>query len=94
MVGKKIFLTFIFLLGVILFLPGIKSGFVYDDNKQIVKNEFLKKSSPLDFFVTSIGSPGKNKNEFFSSFYRPLPFAIYTIIYKLFGLNAFYFHLF
>ncbi|MCB9072071.1 MAG: hypothetical protein H6623_00495 [Bdellovibrionaceae bacterium] len=64
-------------------------AFVYDDEFFIVKNKFLQSwSNILDIF-TSNSTAGSG---FKDSFYRPIQFFIYLIVYQLFGADVVAFH--
>lgn len=86
------YLFLLILIGLIIFSPVITSGFVFDDIKQIVNNKQVHhKENLLMFLTTGIAAPGE-KNGFFTFFYRPLPFAAYTLLYDYGKDNPVYFH--
>lgn len=73
------------------FFPSLFNGFVYDDHFQLVGNPYVKDFRHLPvLFTTDVWyfSPETRSNN-----YRPLHMVTYLIVYKLFGLNPFAFHL-
>ena len=74
----------------VVFSGALANGFVYDDNPQILQNDFI-----LNFhlwkriFTGSVWSFQGGK----TNFYRPLQFACYWILYRIGGPNPAVFHL-
>jgi hypothetical protein len=64
------------------------NGFVFDDRAIIVDNTFLRHWSSFSDLMTGL-MPGAKESAFF---YRPLPLALYFVIYQMFGLSAAAFH--
>jgi hypothetical protein len=88
--GKAI--IFIIIIGFIVFFNALFNGFVGDDYGQILSNSAILsvKNIPIFFrastFITS--------NALSGLYYKPLLLTTYTIIYSIFGENAFFFHSF
>lgn len=78
---KKV-ITFLFIIGFIVFFNGLFNGFVLDDNFQIITNPYVRSGQYLYYLTSTIGP-----------YYRPLMFIIYTFLYQAFQLNPFYYHL-
>lgn len=72
-------------IGYVLFFYSLFNGFVYDDSFQIVTNEFVQKGDYLHYFYSTTGE---------NPHYRPLMFTVFTFLFQLFNLNAFFYHLF
>ena len=78
------------LISILVFYNSLSNGFVYDDYAVIVENKFLK-------------LPGINVSAFFNhsyfsiaggeSSYRPVSTLSYYLLYKIGGLNPFFYHL-
>ncbi|MBU3978120.1 hypothetical protein KJ980_05190 [Patescibacteria group bacterium] len=86
------YLFFLILTGLIIFLPTITIGFTFDDIAQIVNNKYVHHKENLPMFLKSgIAAPGE-KNGFFTFFYRPFPFMLYTLLYDYGKGNPLNFH--
>jgi protein O-mannosyl-transferase len=73
-----------------VFSGALANGFVYDDNPQILQNEFIQNSSLWkQIFTGSVWAFQGGK----TNFYRPLQFACYWILYRIGGPNPAVFHL-
>lgn len=80
--------------GLILYSPSLRLGFVWDDNYQIVRNPFLHSDEPVSRVLTSdvwgymlAGKTGM------SNYYRPLQMLTYRWIAEIGGMNPTAFHL-
>jgi protein O-mannosyl-transferase len=72
------------------FSGSLATGFVYDDNPQILQNAFILNSHLWkQIFTGSVWSFQGGK----TNFYRPLQFACYWILYRIGGPNPAVFHL-
>ncbi len=95
-VKSNISVLFLFsLLTFLVFHPVLSNGFMGDDSGQIVSNIYIRslRNIPLllrggTFYVGGI------EDKLFSDYYRPMMIIWYSLLYSLFGLNAFYYHLF
>ncbi len=73
------------------FWPSLKNGFVYDDHFQLVANPNIKDINNLKvLFTTDMWDFSSTMQ---SIYYRPFHALSYSLIYHLFGLNPFAFHL-
>ncbi len=81
--------------GVFTFFNSIFNPFINDDYPQIVLNPFVRKLANLPFFFyTGIGFPQNIKGfRLFEGFFRPIPIAVYTLLFSFFGQNPFPFHM-
>jgi tetratricopeptide (TPR) repeat protein len=67
------------------------NGFVYDDDTQLVKNPYIRSFHYLkEIFTTDVWS---FTGEAASNYYRPMMTLGYTVCYRLFGMQAYGFHL-
>jgi tetratricopeptide (TPR) repeat protein len=84
--------------GFVLFLNSLGNGFVGDDYSQILSNNLLHSWANIPSIfggTTSVTNLGNGVPvSVAADYYRPLPEAFYSIIYSLFGANAFAFHFF
>ena len=72
------------------YLNILVNGFVYDDDGQVVRNAYVRSFRYLkEIFTTNVWSFGNRV----SNFYRPMMMLGYLFCYKIFGLNAYGFHL-
>jgi tetratricopeptide (TPR) repeat protein len=68
------------------------NGFVYDDAKQVMQNPYVRSFQYLkEIFTTNVWSFRGVSGV--SNYYRPMMTLGYLICYKLFGMQAFGFHL-
>jgi len=89
--NKKIIFLIVFI-GIITYFNGLFNNFVGDDFGQIVYNSAIHsiRNIPILFRISTFDLG----NGISGIYYKPLLLFSYTIIYSLFGLNAFYFHFF
>lgn len=84
----------IVVIGIVVFVSCLFNPFVYDDIPQIVTNPHTQKITSIPTLLTGgmvkAGFSGVNITH---TFFRPLPFTIYTIINSVFGHRPFFFHL-
>jgi len=67
------------------------NGFVYDDDNQVLKNPYIRSFRYMkEIFTTNVWS---FKGIAVSNYYRPMMTLGYLICYKLFGMQAYGFHL-
>jgi len=90
--GMVMVLALVAFLSVLLYLPTLEYGFVWDDTLLIRDNPVLAKSGlaqvltrPFWFGTEDPGGPA-------ASYYRPLASASFRLDYRLAGLNPGYFH--
>jgi len=89
-IKKAIF--YIVIIGFILFFNGLFNGFVGDDLGQIVSNKLIQSLGNLPLFFS--GSTFFNGGASLTGvYYRPFMTTYYALVYALFGLNPFGFHL-
>lgn len=86
-------LILLILLGLLVFYPSLNNGFVWDDEEQIVNNQIIKTGSIKTIFSGGAFNSG-GMEKLTGAYYKPLMTLSFSIIYKLFNLNSFYFHLF
>jgi protein O-mannosyl-transferase len=75
------------------YLNSLSNGFVYDDNTQLLANPYLRSFHYLrQIFTTSVWSFQTGAARV-TNYYRPMMSFGYLLCYRLFGPNAFAFHL-
>ena len=86
------YLPFIVLVGLLLYLPSLRNGFVWDDEEQIVNNSAIRSFSniPLLFTGSTFNSGGAALS---GQYYKPLMPMMFTMIYSLAGDAPWAFHL-
>lgn len=87
---QKYFIPAIALAGFISYINVYGNQFLWDDEFAVQKNAYIKDFAYLpDIFTTSSGAgAGRIDN-----FYRPMQLFVYSIVYRLSGLNPFGYHL-
>jgi tetratricopeptide (TPR) repeat protein len=80
--------------GLVTFWAGLASGFVGDDSGQVIGNPVIQslRNLPL-LFRGSTFYNGQGLTPLAGAYYRPLMMVMYSLIYSIFGLNPFWFHL-
>ena len=94
-VKSNIFLIILFCLaGFQTFFPILSNGFMGDDFGQITSNIYIRslRNIPMLLSGGTFYSGGLD-NKLLSEYYRPLMIIWYSLIYSIFGLQPFYFHL-
>lgn len=88
---KNVILLYI-ILGFLIFGNSLFNGFVGDDFDQIINNVLVHSlgNIPRLFFGSSFGTG--NINQLSGIYYRPLMTSVFTLVYAIFGSNAFFFH--
>jgi tetratricopeptide (TPR) repeat protein len=87
-------IVFLALLAVLPYLGALDNGFVYDDRIQVLANPYVQRFRFLpQVFTTSVWSFQGAVAEA-GHLYRPLMTITYLLGYKLFGPQAYFFHLF
>ena len=76
-------ITFIILAGVFAYANILINGFVWDDGGQLAGNVYVQTGNYFYYFTHTIGP-----------YYKPLMFFFYTLIFQIFNLNSFAYHLF
>lgn len=85
-------LLLFFITGLLLYFPIFFAPFAGDDYQQLVSQPFFHTlSGAIDIFGNVIGSPF-GQTSLTGFFYRPLPFALQTVLYTLFPGNPFPLH--
>lgn len=83
----------LFLIGFLIYFNSLSNGFVWDDEEQIVNNNVIRdlKNIPIMFSSGAFNSGGTGK--LLGIYFKPLMTFTFAIIYSLFKLNTFYYHL-
>ena len=77
-----------------VYFNALSDGFVYDDNFQVLKNQWMKDIRYIpEIFSKSVWSFELRKELSLSNYYRPIMHLIYTANYHLFGMRPWGFHL-
>jgi hypothetical protein len=83
------------LCGLAFFSSGLTSPFQGDDLLQIVHNPYVHSIKNLPTFFNHSTFYGLNSTGTLTgSYYRPLMTTVFSLLYSIFGLHPFYFHLF
>lgn len=85
-------ITWIIIIGLIVFFFGLFNGFVGDDPAEITENVAIQSIQNLPEFFTGgmfYVEPGVKLS---GNFYRPLLSTYFSLIYTVFGANSFMFH--
>ncbi|MEK6406419.1 MAG: glycosyltransferase family 39 protein [Acidobacteriota bacterium] len=83
------------LLALITSINSLRNGFAFDDEQQLLRNEFIKSLANLPgAFTTSVWSfMGDTASLDPDAYYRPLFTTLFTINYAVFGTTAWGWHL-
>lgn len=87
-------LYFIVLIGLAVFLNGIFNNFLGDDLSQITENPVVHSVQNLPIFFSGSTYYNGDETHLEGIYYRPLMTTYFSLLYSLFGQNAFAFHLF
>ncbi len=83
-------LLIIITFGITAYANSFSNEFLYDDEHYIQRNPYIKDVSHLkDIFTKNVGAGVWRRD----NFYRPMQLLAYSIVYHIFGLNVFGFHL-
>lgn len=83
----------IIIVGFVVFFNTLFNGFVWDDVGQIINNTRAHSIQNIaSFFTGGTFDPGNNIDELAGSYYKPFMTIFFSLIYSIFGQNAFYFH--
>lgn len=88
--GQKIFLIIIILAGFFAYINAYQNQFLWDDEFNIQRNVFIRSFSNISKIFTTNGGAGAGRLD---NFYRPVKLIAYTIVYSIFGLQPWPFHL-
>jgi len=80
----------LFFLGLFTYVNVFPNQFIYDDEMDIQRNAFIRDFSHLGQIFTSCVGAGSQTP---SNFYRPLQNILYAVVYKIWGLDVFGYHL-
>lgn len=77
----------------LVYFNSLFNGFVWDDEEQIVNNSVIQniKNIPIIFSGGAFNSGGTG--ELLGIYYKPLMTLSFTLIYSVFGLKPFFYHL-
>src|SRR5262245_10868673 len=89
--GKAI--HFIIIIGLVVYFNALFNGFVGDDNAQIVENRLIQSITNLPLFFQGSTFYLQQIGESVGVYYRPLLSTTFSLMYTVFGLNPFFFHL-
>lgn len=88
-------IIWIIVVGLVVYFNSFFNGFILDDIAQIVQNTQIHSiSNIVTFFQGSTFSPDKNFESLQGVYYKPLMTTTFSLIYTIFGENAFFFHFF
>lgn len=86
-------LAIITFIGIVVHLTGLKNPFQGDDQYQIVNNSYVHSITNIGHFFTGSTFSGGDTSTLVGSYYRPMMTTIFSVIYTLFGLHSFYYHI-
>jgi tetratricopeptide (TPR) repeat protein len=86
--------NWIVIIGLVVFCNGLFNGFVGDDSSQIVDNPIIHSISNLPLLFSGSTFYNGQQQQLTGAYYKPLLPVFYTLVYAIFGANAFIFHLF
>lgn len=90
---RKTFLILL-IIGFFTYSNALFNGFVWDDEEQVVNNALVHSITNLpQFFAGSTFNTG-GSGGLGGLYYKPLMTAFFSLLYSIFGPNAFFFHLF
>lgn len=91
-ITRAIFL--IAIIGFLVYFNSLFNGFVWDDEEQVINNLPVHSISNIfQFFSQSTFNSG-GTGTLGGLYYKPLMTTFFSLIYTIFGQNAFFFHLF
>ncbi|SRR6266568_3010557 len=85
-------ITWILIIGLIVYFNMLFNGFVWDDEAQITANYFVQSLTHIPQFFIG-GTYASIEGTLTGSYYRPLMLTVFSIFYSIFGMNAFPYHL-
>jgi tetratricopeptide (TPR) repeat protein len=85
---------FIIIIGLIVFLNGLFNGFVGDDLPQVTQNPTIQSLNNLPTFFLGSTFYNEGLKQLGGVYYKPLLDTFFSLIYSLFGSNAFFYHIF
>jgi tetratricopeptide (TPR) repeat protein len=84
----------IIITGLLVYFNSLFNGFVGDDNGQILTNPAVHSITNIPILFRGSTQYLAQTQQFMGLYYKPILSSTYTIIYSLFGANAFFFHFF
>jgi tetratricopeptide (TPR) repeat protein len=86
-------INLIILTGILVYFNTLFNGFVWDDISQIIENTSVHNLANVPSFFFGARDIAGNVLKIQAVYYRPLMASLFTIVYSIFGPNAFIFHL-
>lgn len=77
----------------LVWLPVLRNGFVWDDEEQIVNNTIIRRLSNIPFLFTASTFNTGGAPTLSGLYYKPMMPTVFALNYALFGLNAWGYHL-
>ena len=94
LIKTHFFVFSILVIGLVLFLPTLSHGFVWDDEEQVVSNEAVHSFTNIpNLFAGSTFNSG-GSGSLAGMYYKPMMSVAFAFLYSLSGGRAFLFHLF
>src|SRR6266404_7296187 len=84
-------ITWIIVIGLVVYCSSLFNGFVWDDEGQILNNTIVHSLNNIPSLLRG-GTFIVGINQVASNYYKPLLPITFTFLYSLFGPNAFFFH--
>ena len=82
------------LVALLVYLPTLRYGFVWDDGELVVNNQFLARTNPIELFTKGFwNNPESERGEADMAYYRPLTNLSLYLDRKVWGLRPTGYHL-
>lgn len=80
--------------GFLVYFNSLFNSFVWDDEEQVLNNTLVHSISNLPSFFSSSTFNSGGAGQMGGLYYKPLMTTLFSLLYTVFGPNAFFFHLF
>lgn len=84
-------ITWIVIIGLIVYCNSLFNGFVGDDEGQIVGNILIQSINNIPIIFHSVLRMKTNTG--ITTYYKPITFSVITLLHTFFGLSPFFYHL-
>lgn len=91
---QRHFILLLICIGLGVYLNSLFNGFVWDDEEQVLNNTAVHSIKNIFLFFQSSTFNSGGSTTLGGLYYKPLMTTAFSLLYSLFGPNAFFFHLF